>query len=287
MRTIMLALMGLLSAGCAGGAASLVLKSPVEDKCKELKLKSCDHLSEGVVLYIDGNKAKGYQELRAGIASNADEPIKLKALAQGLKLLQKAPGVGPYVAMMRPVIELMDDAANEALLKRKDEREEEDRETEEKPRVAKRPATPGPSGPAESPTPASAGALPARGVSLGKIRTGTVIWGQGRGERCSLLSGAPEVLASGAAVCVLVLDGPLSVSDLHTSGACPVDLFVFSGDPEKPRWLVHAPAGKVLDLHGASLAVTPGAPLQVAALSSTGQSPPALGCALTWSAQRT
>lgn len=164
----------------------MILKTPVEDKCTELKLKSCDRLAQGIVLYVDGDKTTGYSELKAGIAANTDEPLKLKALASGLKLLQKAPGVGPYVAAMAPVVELVDDAATEALQKKRSKRDEDDDEDSSPPaekstrRTAKREPIPK----EESPEPPQPTGLPVRGGSVGPVRTGTVTWSQKGLERC-------------------------------------------------------------------------------------------------------
>lgn len=268
----LLILSALSYVGCATGAASLVLRSPVEEKCRDLKLKSCDKLADGVVLYVDGDKSQGYAQLKSGIAVNSDEPLKLKALASGLKLLQKAPGVGPYVATLQPVIELVDDAATEALQRKRSSDEEPDTGAT----VAKD-AT-------ELPQPTG---LPIRGGSVGAARTGTATATQKGAAPCSLLVAAPGMLAGSAmATCTLILDGPLVVTDIH-GGACPQERFVFSGESERPRWFIHVPAATPISIHGASLAVQSGAPLHVATLANAdaAQSQSAT-CAITWSARR-
>jgi hypothetical protein len=267
--------------GCTGGAASLVLKSPVQSKCEELKLKGCDRLSEGVVLYVDGNKAKGYSELQAGIAANTDEPLKLKALATGLKLLQKAPGVGPYVATLRPVIELVDDAASQALLEQKADREDG---KDDRAKTAKG-TTKGGAPQPEEPRPV---ALSPRGLAVEATRTGTVALSQSkRADRCTVLAEVPGLLPSGAGVCALAIEGPFALSDVYSEGGCPHDLVIFAGEPERPIWILHAPAGKAFALHGAYLGVSKGVQLYVGALVPQGQQPAAsLACAVTWSGQR-
>ncbi len=271
----------------------MILKTPVEDKCTELKLKSCDRLAQGIVLYVDGDKTAGYSELKAGIAANSEEPLKLKALASGLKLLQKAPGVGPYVAAMAPVVELVDDAATEALQrkrsKRDEDKEDKDDDTPWSPPVEspKRTAKKEPTPKEDPPEPPQPAGLPVRGGSVGPVRTGTVTWSQKGLERCPLLAAAPELQSHTSALCALVLDGPLLVTDLQTSGSCPHGIMIFSGEPERPRWFVNVPASYRLEMHGASLAVQAGSPLRVAALVDAATPPTSSpGCAVTWSARR-
>lgn len=276
----MLLMVLILVEGCMGGA-QLVLKSPVQSKCEEMKLRGCEQLAEGIVLYVDGDKTRGYSALRAGLARNTGDPLKLKALATGLKLLQKAPGVGSYVAAMRPVIELIDDTANQALLERKD-REEEGDEVEAKAEAKGAP---------RAPAAPSSGAEPSEGPQarsrrggrsmVGSVRTGTVLPGRDAAEPCNLLGGRPGATQ---AQCSLVVTGPFLLTDLHGAG-CPQDLVVLAGDPEQPAWFILISAGKQAALHGSRLAVGKELPLTVAYLPATA-TPLPTQCAVTWSGTR-
>lgn len=267
----------LLSGCMAGSAASFVLRSPVEDKCAELKLKSCDHLAEGVVLYVEGKKAQGYRELRASFAANTDEPLRLKALATGLKLLEKAPGVGPYVATLRPVVEMMDDAANEALLKRREQREEAataSRQDDPAPASPERPA------PAPRPGPAAAGAA---------LRAGTVLVPNApRAAACKALS-QTGLAAHENTLCAPAFRGALLVTDLHSTGGCPNELVILAGDPMAPAWFILVRPDSALNVHGAALPVGDDDVLTIVArpASASGAAPVAApGCAVTWAGRK-
>lgn len=266
-----------LLTGCMGGA-QLVLKSPVQSKCEELKLRGCEQLAEGIVLYVDGDKARGTSALRASLARNTDDPQKLKDLATGLKLLQKAPGLGSYVAMLRPLVDLIDEAANQPPAPAG---HDEERTPSQPVVLAKAPATPA-DGPSEPSEPRPRGA---NRSGVGAVRTGTLLAHRGTpGEACSLLGGMPGILPASQAQCLLAVTGPFVVTDLHSAGGCPQDLVVLAGDPERPSWFVYVPAGKPLDLHGARLAVGREAPLTMALLSPS--SAPSPLCAVTWSGTR-
>jgi hypothetical protein len=275
MRSVLLLVPWLLLLSGCGGAASLVLKTPLEDRCTELRLKSCDRLTGGVLLHVDGDRARGNAELRAGLASNTERPQQLKDFATAMRLLQKAPGVGPYVATLRPVIDLVDEAATEALRRKKDLQEPQDE------------AAPQRSGKDPEETTAASTPRSGRAVSVGNLRTGMVAWTPGKGQySCEPLAEAPGLLRESVGRCTLVLDGPLVLTDV-LGAECPQDRLVFSGEPERPEWFLHLPAGQAVRVQGAALALPSGAPLQVALLLpvGSGSSVPA-GCSLVWSAYR-
>ncbi len=67
--------------GC--GAASMVIKPPVEQKCASYGLRGCDQLVDGVVLYVNGDKDAAVLALKRGAAANS--PAQLRPFAGAIK----------------------------------------------------------------------------------------------------------------------------------------------------------------------------------------------------------
>jgi len=102
MRTFFL-LLPLFLFGCGG--ASMVLKSPVESKCTSSGLKGCPEMTDGVLLYISGDEAKGKEELSKSASMNS--PEKLKQFAMAIKELHKVPGAGSYTAKLDAIADII------------------------------------------------------------------------------------------------------------------------------------------------------------------------------------
>ena len=90
-RTLFL-LLPLLSA-CGG--VQIILKPPIEKQCGSAGLKGCPELTDGVLLYVQGDKPKGKEAILRGAAQNA--PAKIRRFAQTLKELDKIPGTNAYM----------------------------------------------------------------------------------------------------------------------------------------------------------------------------------------------
>lgn len=100
MRMIRCCVVAFLVCGC-GGTVRLALKSPVESKCESTGLQGCAELTEGVLLFVEGDRGQGSKKLLEGAGQNA--PEKLRAFASAIKDLEKVPGAGDYA---RPLIEI-------------------------------------------------------------------------------------------------------------------------------------------------------------------------------------
>src|SRR5262245_31491263 len=85
------------------GGVQIILKSPVEDRCSKAGLKGCPELTEGVLLYVEGDKVKGKETVLKGAAENA--PEKVREFAAAIKELKNIPGATNYV---KPLIEIAD-----------------------------------------------------------------------------------------------------------------------------------------------------------------------------------
>ncbi|MFT3766027.1 MAG: hypothetical protein QM820_10995 [Minicystis sp.] len=90
-------------AGCGGATA--VLKSPVESKCGSAGLQGCPQMTEGVLLYVGGDEAKGKELITKGAAENT--PAKVKKFAKAIKGLKKVPGASSYTVKLVEVADIL------------------------------------------------------------------------------------------------------------------------------------------------------------------------------------
>jgi hypothetical protein len=75
MRDVTLMLAGCaMVAGCAAG--SMMVKGPVQQQCAGYGLQGCPELVDGVVLYLDGEKAAARLKLKRALAKNSPEQIR-------------------------------------------------------------------------------------------------------------------------------------------------------------------------------------------------------------------
>jgi hypothetical protein len=93
--------------GCSG--AQIVLASPISAQCKSAGLRGCDEITDGMILYAEGDRAGAEVKLKIGAAENS--PANVKKFASVLELLRRVPGTDTYVA---PVAEAVDFMARHA-----------------------------------------------------------------------------------------------------------------------------------------------------------------------------
>ncbi|HEX3344933.1 MAG TPA: hypothetical protein VHS09_10190, partial [Polyangiaceae bacterium] len=96
--------------GC--GAAQVVLKGPLADKCTDAGLRGCPELVDGVLEYVEGNKPAGTAKLKKAAAANA--PDKVQEFAAMLQPLMKLPGVESYTGPLKEIVDLLANAARNA-----------------------------------------------------------------------------------------------------------------------------------------------------------------------------
>lgn len=89
--------------GCGG--AQLILKPPIEDRCNAAGVQGCPEIVQGALVYIEGDKVAGKDQMVHGAAQNA--PDKVKSFAKSIREmpLDKIPGAQKYTAV---VIEIAD-----------------------------------------------------------------------------------------------------------------------------------------------------------------------------------
>jgi hypothetical protein len=234
-------------AGC-GGSITIVLKSPVESKCKSAGLKGCPDLTKGVLVYVEGQKDEGKDLLIRGSAENS--PAKVKKFAKMIRELKQIPGASRYAG---PLFEVADILAS-----------------------AKGAAKGGPAqgGAEEGEEPAEGAPLP---PNAGPREGGTV-------ALASTSDRAPcGGVGAGFGYCAVIATGPLTLTELTVGAGCPGELVVASvkarGSVEVPRWVARNPHGAA----DARATVNPREILVVGVQASAANDP---RCSLTWAGYR-
>jgi hypothetical protein len=310
-----LAIVAAMLAGCA--STRIALEKPVSGQCESSGLKECGAITEGVIMYVEGDQRLAYQKLH--IAAAMSEPDDVIAFAGALKNATREPAMARHGAAIDEIAELLTREAREAA-QRLDAKEVERAASKRKkstPGVAsasneKRDradeGSPGESAsgvragldalsaagaaidaPAKGKTsPAAIGAAP---LPIAQIDGRTVIPATDEGNRACIMSGIMSPSAeSSRGYCVRVARGPLVVTDLHSSSACPAELFALSvvpGDLSSPRWAVYGQPSSSINVSGGSLVVRENEQFVIGVMSSSEQKMKRdIRCAVTWSGWR-
>jgi outer membrane protein OmpA-like peptidoglycan-associated protein len=94
--------------GCgAGGGVSVMLKSPIEERCNKAGIQGCPEVVEGAIVYIGGDKPKGKDQMLRGAAQNAPEKVKEFAKAIKELPLDKIPGATKYTSVIIEVADIL------------------------------------------------------------------------------------------------------------------------------------------------------------------------------------
>ena len=299
-------------AGCA--STRVALEKPVSGQCENSGLKECGAITEGVIMYVDGDQRLAYQKLH--IAAGTNEPDDVIAFAAGLKNVVREPAAARHTLVIEEIAELLTREAREAA-KRLEAKEAQQavprrrklaasaaKSSQEKQGDADK-AVPGETGasaraaiegqstesdaPAKGKTsPPSVGAVP---LAISQIEGRTVIPATDEDNRACLMSGIMSPAGQPSrGYCVRVARGPLVVTDLHSSNACPAELFALSvvpGDLSSPRWAVYGQASSSMNVSGGSLVVREEEQFVIGVMSSSEQKMKRdIRCAVTWSGYR-
>lgn len=253
-----IALAAVLGSGCS--VFRVTLTPPIVSRCESAGMKGCDDLAEGVALYIEGSKEEARKKFTEGVAVNSSASVR--SFAETLKTIVSLPGIDKYAG---PIKEIVDILAGEADKNR------------------------GPAASAPAAARAEAGSA-ATSAPTERYRSGSMLAvASPKRTECTPFG----VRALGAwkmrAICSVVTDGPVLVTDIETSGTCPDELFVLvTRDAEEldhPRWFVLAPSSTRLSLHGAAFAVRADEHLVVGAAAPDGALKLDPHCAITWAAR--
>ena len=257
-----LAMVMLASSACGG--TSMVLKSPVEDKCTESGLRGCPELTDGVLLYVDGDKEKAKTKIRAGVAANT--PARVREFATTLKTLVSLPGVSSYSGPILEIATLLASEAGTAPARDFAPIEERSVSKGSEPRASDRRAS------------------TAEGEAAATKTTTVIVRASAKMVYCRPFAGIAPEATVGESVCAPIAMGPLVITDLHAGPGCANEVFVLAGTAHEPRWFVVSPASAPLAIHGARFELQDGEAL------IAGQRAPAAdllkkdgSCGITWS----
>ena len=126
---------------------------------------------------------------------------------------------------------------------------------------------------------------------IAEIEGRTVVPATDEGNRACVMSGIMSPTAeSSRGYCVRVARGPLVVTDLHSSSACPAELFalaVVPGDLSAPRWAVYGQSSSAINVSSGTLVVRENEQFVIGVMSSSEQKMKRdIRCAVTWSGWR-
>jgi hypothetical protein len=281
-----------LVAGC--GAAGLVLKSPLSERCTDAGLKGCPELVDGVLDYIDGNKTEGMAKLKKGAAENA--PDKIQEFAAELQPLLKLPGVESYAQPIKEIVDLLASSAKSASTRKVPVTPEDDgppattvvtkAEAEHDLINPYRTGQPRASSVmAPWPTrPTAAASIP--NLDVAHMRTSTVV--PATDAKALACEGPLAIVPGGTCARVPVMLGPFVVTDVFAPGGCGDQLFVSTGNSEGAHgWTMFNAAVGALSIHGMQLVVQSDERLYVGARTEKGLlRSDALRCTVTLSGWR-
>jgi hypothetical protein len=293
----------LLGVGCAG--SRLVIEKPIADHCETTGLKGCPQLTEGVLLFVEGDQQRAIHQLR--LAINANEPDELLAFANGLKAISALPGAGQFTAPIQQVIDLLATeaaqpteapgakrrASNRSSTSRRPRNVDDARASEEREE--------GPSGTRVTDDHVVATRIPTVAALVAALPSPpswvnfdgrTVIPASDESARACAMTG--NLWPTGEAskgYCVRVARGPLVITDLHAPSACPAELFALAvtlpGDLAAPRWALYAQPANAIHLSGGNLVVRDSEYFVIGAMSNSDQKMKRdLRCSVTWSGWR-
>jgi hypothetical protein len=309
-----------LLAGCA--TTRIALEKPVAGRCESSGLQECAAITDGVIMYAEGDQRLAYQKLH--IAAGTNEPDDVIAFAAALRTVNKEPGAARHATALDEIAEVLAREAREAA-DRLDAKMVERAAIKRKkpPASAIRVSTEEKKGDPDSPDGTSArvasdaanamrgtgdvavsqpnGEALAKGKALpvafpsllpiAEVEGRTIVPATDEGNRSCVMSGIMSPSAeSSRGYCVRAARGPLVVTDLHSSSACPAELFaiaVVPGDLSAPRWAVYGQPSSAINVSSGALVVHEGEQFVVGVMSSSDQKIKRdIRCAVTWSGWR-
>lgn len=260
---------GLLGA-CAGDA-QFVLQQPVANRCSTAGLRDCESITEGALLYADGNPYGGRHRLLQGLRSNTGKSAQLERFARGLEWIGVTTGSGEYQAPLEPAILLVRYMAAQEAKRSEFEVAPVPMESRPLPSGADRPTLIATSvaPPARSPLSAPVAATKAPSSVF------FMLAGNALASDCRF-PGAPMMLCVHESV-----ETPRIVSDIIVSPACPYDVLFASRHGIDLDWVTYAPAGKGAEVHGAALPLVPGRILTAGVSYESENVTPDVRCGIT------
>jgi len=248
--------------GC--GSVQLVLRGPLSDRCAETGLRGCSEMVDGVMAYVEGNKADAEEKLKRISAENA--PEKLEEFAATLQPLADLPGAQSYAGLIKEVVDLL---AKSAKAGERAKRVSSKKATTDEQVAAESVARLATSEESKGAFVASPPRHDSSTVNFPRLRTRSVApFADGKKVDCN----GPLAVARGGGGCsrVSVFTGPFVVTDLYAPGGCGDDLFVAVDGLDSSGWFIFNTAFQSLNMHGVELVVSSGEKLYVGARTDKG-----------------
>lgn len=272
-------------------SSKLVLQQPLNEQCQGLSLKGCPELTDGVLAYVDGDRATGDAKLEAAVEANG--PGRMREFAEKLRQLEELPGSDSFMGPIRQIIAKLEggedaspasDEAPETPIVRPKGRlastgrsqvsaDDDDDEDEDEP-VSRRPSPYTSQKAAASVEPMASDAA--------HYLSGTIMaTSDTTGGRCETpLTGLSGV--GDRSLCTKAVAGPMVLTDLYAGGSCPAEVYLVVGDFSAIRLVLPIPARTPLHQTGARISIGPLEHLSVVAIKRSESDDPR--CAVTWSA---
>lgn len=267
--------LAILAVGCI--SAGMLIKKPIEKQCAAAKLKQCDEVVNGVLMYAEGNEEKARSTLED--VARANQPEKLRKFAEGLQTITDLPGVSEYTGPIRKVCKFLKQPAPTPIANAEPRGnpqcipvcQPEPPKVTEKPVLEPIPAW-------NDPTKTDGGTV------IPSLQAGATACHFGIG--LSLYDPFdPKSAGTATGICIAAVQGPITVTDVHAGGACTADLFVLGGTLSSSRWILQSPARTPLHVTGARLGAREGEVITIG-MAGSGQGKPDPRCALTWGGWR-
>ena len=297
-----------LLAGCA--TTRVALEKPVAGRCESSGLEDCAAITDGVIMYVEGDQRLAYQKLH--IAAGTNEPDDVIAFAGALKTVNQEPGAARHASALDEIAEVLSREAKEAA-QRLDAKDAERSATKRKMALAAAVSTPSEKGDDDGASTDLASAR-AAGIAdvlakgrtvkvgsnappvlatppVGALEGRTVVPATDEGNRSCVMSGIMSPSGeSSRGYCVRVARGPMVVTDLFSSSACPAELFaiaVIPGDLSAPRWAVYGQPSSAINVSSGALVVREGEQFVIGVMAPSDQKIKRdIRCAVTWSGWR-
>jgi len=272
-------LLAISVSGCAGAAASMVVKPPLQSQCQRLPIQGCGELVDGVLLYVQGEKEAALEKIQQ--AKDKNVPAQLKPFAKALRDSSTLPGAEDYAPTMNEIADLIDSSAKAAPKTASAPNDvqpigENPYRHGSAPRATVTVAQPVP----PAPVPDTALRALSATADFARLTTQTV-------DLSSTDNRTPCKVAGQDALCVKVRQGVIIVTDVVTGRLCPDRLLVVATVNDSPafgyRWQVEAGPNA---LTGARLAIAGEEWLQVAIVPGNKGPSNSSECFVTWSGFR-
>lgn len=248
-----LAWFALLLAGVGCSGASVILKTPIANECAATGLKGCPEIADGMLLYVEGDKAQALRSLAAGAAQNS--PVEVRRFADAVAALEAVPGAAPYAATLQEAVQVL--LANAG--------------------TAQEPNSVVPAGS----IPPSNGEGQVHQAPGTHVLTADTDPSRSRSGVAEPYAGNREPgwcrqIIGEVSTCSVLHRGPLFVTDVASLGpACAGQFVAVLGKSGRPKYLLSGP----FDMHGARLLLAPDDTLvagQVEQRTASGITPPAV-----------